>query len=80
MEITRLSTYSGQLRTLDLDVTDAQLEKYYHEGVLLQDAFPQLSAADREFVKSGITDEEWKEMFGFAGDDEVETEDEDTQD
>jgi hypothetical protein len=30
---------------------------------LLQDAFPRLSPSDREFIKSGITDEEWDELF-----------------
>jgi hypothetical protein len=76
MEITRQSTYSGIIRTLDMDVTDAQLEKYYHEGALLQDAFPHLSPADREFIKSGVTDEEWKEMFGFGDDEDEEDENE----
>ena len=79
MLVTRKSTYSGIVRTIDLPITEDNMEAYAN-GLLPQDAFPQLSAADREFVKSGITDEEWKEMFGFDGDDEVETEDEDTQD
>ncbi len=28
-------------------------------GLLIQDAFPELSQADCEFIKTGITDEEW---------------------
>jgi hypothetical protein len=35
----------------------------YANGALLQDAFPHLSADDREFIKSGITKEEWDELF-----------------
>lgn len=29
----------------------------------IQQAFPNLSAADREFILTGITDEEWNQMF-----------------
>jgi hypothetical protein len=63
MLITRTSTLSGITRTLDLDVTPAQVELYSAGGVLLQDAFPQLTMAEREFIKTGITAEEWDEMF-----------------
>jgi hypothetical protein len=34
---------------------------YYEEGVLLQNAFPNLSADDREFIKTGI--DNWDEVF-----------------
>ena len=30
-----------------------------HGKVLLQDAFPELSAGQREFIKTGITSAEW---------------------
>jgi hypothetical protein len=64
MEITRKSEYSGVIRTLDLNITQEQIDNYA-AGALLQNAFPNLSKADREFFKSGITDEEWQEMFGL---------------
>lgn len=35
----------------------------YENGALLQNAFPNLSSAEREFIKSGITDEEWQSIF-----------------
>jgi hypothetical protein len=63
MLITRTSTLSGITRTLDLDVTPAQVDRYDAGGVLIQDAFPQLSKEQREFIKTGITAEEWDEMF-----------------
>ena len=31
-------------------------------GQLIQDAFPQLSPADREFFLTGITEAEWETM------------------
>ncbi len=64
MQITRTNPFTGKTNTRDLDVTEAQLVAYYEEGVLLQNAFPNLSADDREFIKTGI--DNWDEMFSDA--------------
>lgn len=61
MNITRTSLVSGITRTRDLPVTQDQLDRYAR-GALLQDAFPQLAAADREFIHTGITDAEWQAL------------------
>ena len=61
MLITRTNPFTGKENTRDLDVTEAQLSAYYEQGVLLQNAFPNLSADDREFIKTGI--DNWDEMF-----------------
>ena len=61
MLITRTNPFTGKDNTRDLDVTEAQMIAYYEGGVLLQDAFPNLSADDREFIKTGI--DNWDEMF-----------------
>ena len=63
MQITRLSMWTGVERTLDIDVTKEQLDDYYENGMLLQVAFPTLSPSDREFIKTGMTDAEWSEVF-----------------
>ena len=63
MNVTRTSPFTGITRSLDLNITAAQVAKY-NRGALLQDAFPQLSAGDREFFKTGITDEEWERTMG----------------
>ncbi len=62
MEITRKSTLTGVVRTRDLPVTKEQLDAWL-AGQFAQDAFPHLSADDREFIISGITPEEWAEAF-----------------
>ena len=64
MIITRTSMLTNVTRSLDLPVTEEQLVNYYEEGFLLQDAFPNLNAGQREFIKTGITDQEWDEAFG----------------
>lgn len=70
MIIQRRSQLTGVVRIVDLDITEAQLEDYYHKGMLLQDAFPHLDADDREFIKSGITPAEWQMMFMGAEEEE----------
>ena len=32
--------------------------------VLIQEAFPELSNSEREFIKTGISEEEWEKEFG----------------
>jgi hypothetical protein len=54
---------TGKAHSLDMNITFDQLMKY-HEGSLIQDAFPNLPADQREYIKTGITPEEWLEAFG----------------
>jgi hypothetical protein len=63
MKVTRTSPFTGITRTLDLNITEAQVSAY-NAGALLQNAFPTLNADEREFYKTGITGEEWDQMFG----------------
>jgi len=62
--------FSGVERTLDLPITEAQLAAW-KSGTLCQDAFPQLSADDREFVMTGVTSDEWDREFGNDEDDQI---------
>ena len=67
MKITRQSRVTRRFHTLDLPVTAEQL-RAYEEGALVQEAFPNLSAAEREFILTGITAEEWEtEVIGPRG-------------
>lgn len=62
MLITRISPFSGNTITLDIPVTQAQLDAWA-SGSLIQDAMPNLSADEREFIMTGITAQEWDDMF-----------------
>ena len=44
----------------------------FHRGAHIQDAFPELKAGDREWLKSGISDEGWRRKFGDPGCDDLE--------
>ena len=50
---------------MDLDVTQEQLDRYAEGRELLQNVFPNLRPDEREFIKSGITPEEWNDMFKY---------------
>jgi len=56
---------SGARNTREIPVTREQLDAW-NSGVLIQNAMPNLSADDREFIKTGITPEEWEDLFGDA--------------
>lgn len=63
MKITRTSPITGVTHTLEVDCTPEQLEAW-EAGTLIQDAMPDVEAPLREFIKSGITPQEWLETFG----------------
>jgi hypothetical protein len=63
MLIARVSPLTGKETIMDLDITEDQVWAY-RNGALLQDAFPNLTADQREFFKTGYTAEDWELMFG----------------
>jgi hypothetical protein len=62
MKITRTNPVTGKQITRDIPVTQAQLDAW-NQGKLIQDAMPNLSADDREFILTGILPEQWEDMF-----------------
>ena len=69
MMVTRASSITGLTHTREVPVTEAQLNAWY-DGARIQDAMPNLSAEDREFIKTGITPEEWEEYVAVDEDDQ----------
>lgn len=63
MLIHRKSPVTGKINEMDLPVTAEQVLNYTH-GELVQNAFPQLNAEQREFIISGCTPEDWKALYG----------------
>ena len=61
MEITRTSMITGKVHTLDIPRLDPVRLKIYEGGSRrsLQEIFWDLTADEREFIKTGITAEEW---------------------
>ena len=63
MLVTRTYHLAGVRHTREIDCTHEQLDEWQLGG-LIQNVMPHLSAEDREFLMTGITPEEWDEMFG----------------
>jgi 7,8-dihydro-6-hydroxymethylpterin-pyrophosphokinase len=61
MKITKVSMLSKIERSIDLDVTAEQINAW-RSGMLIQEAMPHLNEHEREFIISGITQEEWDRM------------------
>lgn len=43
---------------MDIDVTQEQMDNWYN-GMLIQIAMPNITAEEREFIISGIIQNEW---------------------
>ena len=56
MIITSKSIMSGLSRSKDIDVTTDQLFDW-HQGALIQNAMPNVSSEDRDFIKGIFWDE-----------------------
>ena len=63
MKLSKRSIISGKINEMDLDITEEQYFSW-KTGDLVQNVFPHLNSKEREFIVSGITPQEWKEVFG----------------
>jgi len=65
MIVERKSIVSDKVNKMDIDITPEQLFDFMNgKSGLAQEAFPELSADEREFIISGIHPTEWHELFG----------------
>lgn len=67
MLVTKTSQVTGKTNTMDINVTIAQLDRIdirSYTKELIQDIVPDISKEEREFLMTGITPDEWKNMFG----------------
>lgn len=67
MKVTKTSQLTGKTHTLDINVTESELMRIENRrvsGELIQKIVPNLSMPDREFLMTGITNEEWIGIFG----------------
>lgn len=65
--LTRKSMLTGKTSTMLVPVSEEKLDAWYtagHKSPLIQDAFPQLTGSQREFILNGITPKEWASAFG----------------
>ena len=65
MKITKTSPFTNTTNVMDINVTQEQYLAWL-DGTLIQDAMPNISADEREFIMTGITPEEWDSAFNQA--------------
>ena len=69
IQVTRQSVITKKINTMELPITQEHLDIYETVGdILIQDAFPNLNAEQREFLLSGITPQEWTKYIGDSND------------
>ena len=64
--VVRKSAITGIIHARDIPVTRNRLKRWLdlgHAAPHIQDAFPDLSEDDREFLVNGTTPEEWQALW-----------------
>lgn len=66
--ITRVSRFTGKVNKMEVGVEESRVVNWLLTPLdmrpYVQDAFPELTAEEREFILTGTTPEEWNQMFG----------------
>lgn len=63
MRITRTSPFNGKMYTMEIACTEGQLRRW-QKGEHIQNVMPEIPAEHREFIMTGITPNQWNELFG----------------
>ena len=63
-EVIRTSPLTGNTNTMYMDISDDQINEWNdpNRTRLIQDIFPNLTEVEREFIMTGYTVADWKEM------------------
>lgn len=70
--VTKTSIITGVTRTLEFkqytqDEFNNRYKMWESGKLLIQEAFPELSNNAREFIKTGVTEDEWDREFSDVG-------------
>jgi len=64
VNVMRVSPLTGKTNIMQIDITLDQIHQWENGLGLIQDIMPNLTASEREFIMSGMTDDDWNEAFG----------------
>ncbi len=59
MLIKKQDPFTGKINTLDLDITQDQIDRW-NNGEFIQNVMPHLKLQEREFLMTGIIHESWQ--------------------
>lgn len=69
--VTRVSALTGVKHTREIPCSSEEMQNWLsNRSLLIQDAFPNLTADQREFILTGITPEEWATLVSTPEGDE----------
>jgi hypothetical protein len=63
MLIKRISPLTKKHSSREINITKEQLEEIESRTRNIQDIVPHLSPGEREFILTGYTEQDWKDMF-----------------
>lgn len=66
-KVTCMNKITGKLTEIILKLSFQELyvaKAKYDQGAMIQDVLPELTPDERELLLTGITPEEWEELFG----------------
>ena len=67
VEVIRKSPLTGNVNKMYLDITQEQIAEWNapaKERRLIQDIFPNLNDDEREFIMTGYTVQDWRNLHG----------------
>ena len=67
VEVTRISPLTGNVNKMYLDISQEQIAEWNapaEERRLIQDIFPNLNDDEREFIMTGYTPADWRNLYG----------------
>jgi hypothetical protein len=57
------SPVTGDMNEMTMPTTEARILDWMRNGTMIQDALPELSPDQREFLLTGFTPEDWDKTF-----------------
>lgn len=63
MLVTKISPLTGKLNTLEIPISEEQYHSWLISAMPIQQTFPWLSEDHREFLMTGLTHEDWANIF-----------------
>ena len=64
VQFVRRSPMSGKESSMIFEVDEHKLDQWENRNMPIQNAFPHLSPSEREFIMTGFTIDEQKQIFG----------------
>jgi hypothetical protein len=66
-QVTKQSPIDGKMNSMEFEAEREDYEAWKRGEKLIQTALPYLTPDEREFLLTGITPEQWNELFGGKG-------------